>query len=286
MGGQGSRGRNTLKTRALETEEEIESVGGKKDGGPLASGRDIGVRVLQGGRLGAERGSPVDTGRFAHRDPPRGAPGREAAGREPPREAAEAALGGVLIPVPCLGGRSSVWGNSKPKRESKKSSLRWLLPGEGGPLGGQCLPQGEPRERPGAPRPGSERGLGTTAELRGSLAAGGSARSPARREAEGLEPRAEGRGREDRLARRPGPTPTHLRAPSLRHVRKRRLSALRRRAPAPSPPLPGRSRRPGGLASRWLRQSRCGCWRETLGGGAGAPRPRRVCLSLCGMGAG
>lgn len=129
-----------------------------------------------------------------------------------------------------------------------------------GPSAASAFRRGSPGIGPWRHGQARSEGCGRRRELRGSLAAGGSPRSPVRRKAEGLTPRAERRGRED-------PTPTHLRAPSHRHVRKRRRSARRRRAPAPYPPLPGRSRRPGGLASRWLRRGRWGSWRETLGGG-------------------
>lgn len=158
--------------------------------------------------------------------------------------------------------------NPKGKAESR---LRWLLPGEGGPLGGQCLPQEEPRDPAGTPRPGSERGLRTTAgaaRVARGWRFGPEPRAAGGRGARALSRGARPRGRE--IARRPGPTPTHLRAPIPRRVRKRRRSALRRRAPAPPPALPGRSRRPGGLASRWLRRSRSGSWRETPRGGGGA----------------
>lgn len=255
-GGQGSQGRNALKQGLWRPRKRWRSIGGKKDGGTSARGRDIGVRILQRGSLGAEQGSPADTGRYAHRGPPRGAQGREPRGREPPREAAEAAL------VRChVWGSEALFGaiaNRKGKANSQVSG--GFFGGREGPSAASAFRRGSPGIGPGRHGQARSEGCGRRRELRGSLAAGGSPRSPVRRKAEGLAPRAEGRGRED-------PTPTHLRAPSHRHVRKRRRSARRRRAPAPYPPLPGRSRRPGGLASRWLRRGGLGSWRETLGGG-------------------
>lgn len=229
------------------------------------------MRILQRERLGAERGPPVDTGRSAHRAPPRGAQGGEPRAGSRGGRLQRLLWKAFLFRCPVWGGRNPAWGNSKPKRESKESRLRWLLLGQGGPLGGQCLPQEEPRDPAGTPRPGSERGLRTTAgaaRVARGWRFGPEPRAAGGRGARALSRGARPRGRE--IARRPGPTPTHLRAPIPRHVRKRRRSVLRRRAPAPPPALPGRSRRPGGLASRWLRRSRSGSWRETPGGGGGA----------------
>lgn len=125
--------------------------------------------------------------------------------------------------------RNQVWGQGQTKKKKTISQVPAGFRGEGGQLGGRCLPQGRPR---GSGR-GAMVGLGArTADAGGSCragsgpcgAAGGGARAPRRGNA------APG-GAALRLAyaRPPGPAPTHLRALNRRNRRKcRRPAPLRR----------------------------------------------------------
>lgn len=59
------------------------------------------------------------------------------------------------------------------------------------------------------------------------------------------------------------------------------------RAPSPSPPLPGRSRQPGGLSSRWLRRRRQGRQKGSRGWASMASaRALSLDLSICSKGTG